>query len=239
MIFFQEEGQITSILPYIQDATSTIPSDFGWQHLQIGLESKLPKQVMGMNYRQRYYIFCMLLLLSIFFIIITFFIGLPTLTLRPQKFAICFTFASLLSISSFIVLNGFSYKLFNVFHMDQFPFTATYCASTYATLYYTFRVNGVKGYIFVLLSSLVQLIIVIQYLISFLPGGLRGLQVLVGVLKETVIRLLIQCLRLWTSFLFNWVIVTSPKLPPSNKGSLNVQLRVRVIKKIFKDGALS
>ncbi|CAN0406692.1 unnamed protein product, partial [Hapterophycus canaliculatus] len=59
---------------------------------------------MGMSYQQRFKGFVVLLLLSIVFFVLAFVIGLPTILLRPHKFALTFTLGSLFFMGSFAML---------------------------------------------------------------------------------------------------------------------------------------
>merc|ERR1712093_489721 len=60
---------------------------------------------------------------------------------------------------------------------QRMPFTIIYLGSMLTTLYLTCTKGGMKGYALVLISSGVQLVALLWYLISFLPGGTMGLQI--------------------------------------------------------------
>ena len=82
---------------------------------------------------------------------------------------------------------------------DRMFFTTVYFGSMFLTLYLTFTKGGIKGYALVIISSGIQLVALLWYLISFLLGGTMGpknlvLQAICSMLKP----LLSVCLRLQT-----------------------------------------
>ena len=134
------------------------------------LESQLPQKVLGMNYQQRFQVFCISLLLSCIFFALGFFVGIPLLTVRPQKFALSFTFGSITFMSSFAILKGPYEHFSSMMAYDRIHFTVVYLGSMMFTLYLTFTVGGAQGYLLVLGSSLLQLLALFWYLVTFLPG---------------------------------------------------------------------
>jgi hypothetical protein len=120
-------------------------------------------------------VFCALLFLSILFFALAFFVGLPAIALRPQKFALSFTCGSLMFMGSFGILKGPMEHMKSMLKSDQLLFTTVYIGSMLATLYLTFSKGGVQGYVLVMTASAVQLVALVWYLISFLPGGTMGL----------------------------------------------------------------
>jgi Got1/Sft2-like family len=77
-----------------------------WSSVKASMESQMPKQILGMSYQQRFKVFCGLLFLSALFFGLAFFVGLPMIAVRPQKFALSFTLGSLTFMGSFGVLKG-------------------------------------------------------------------------------------------------------------------------------------
>lgn len=78
-------------------------------------------------------------------------------------------------MGSFGILKGPVEHMKSMFKSDQMLFTTIYFGSMLATLYLTFSKGGVQGYVLVLTASVVQLVALVWYLISFLPGGTTGL----------------------------------------------------------------
>lgn len=126
----------------------------------------------GLSIWQRYQLFGMLLLGSIFLFLTAFFVFLPLLAFAPGKFASAFTFGSILYILAFAVLRGPRYTLVSLAARDKAPFTAAYvgslCVSLYATLF-----SG--SYFIILLATIIQLAALLWYAASFIPGGTAGM----------------------------------------------------------------
>lgn len=194
-LFISDDGDGES-LPLFTNADGT--SMLSLSSVRSSLESQLPSKVMGMSYQQRFKMFTTLLGLSALFFALGFFVGLPLITVRPQKFALCFSFGSLLFMSSFAILRGPSAHLQHMLSMDRLPFTTVYLGSMFGTLYYTFNTGGVSGYITVLTASGLQLLALLWYLITFLPGGASGMKVLTKGIMTILKPILLGCAKVWT-----------------------------------------
>jgi hypothetical protein len=134
------------------------------------LESQLPQKIMGLDYHQRFRIFACCLLLSALFFALGFLVGLPMITVRPQKFALSFTCGSIAFMGSFAVLRGPAEHARSMMARDRAHFTLVYLGSMATTLYFTFTAGGARGYALVLGSSALQLLALLWYLVTFLPG---------------------------------------------------------------------
>ena len=66
---------------------------------------------------------------------------------------------------------------FSMIQPERMPFTFIYATSMLMTLYATFTVGGVVGYFMVLGSASVQILALLWYLVTFLPGGAAGMKV--------------------------------------------------------------
>ena len=119
--------------------------------------------------------------------------GLPALALRPQKFALCFTFGSLTFMGSFSMLAGPAAHCKSMFQSDRLAFTAVYFSTTIATLYFTFSYGGISGYVFVLSATVIQLLALLWYLVTFIPGGSRGLAVVTAAVSKLVQPIVSAC----------------------------------------------
>ena len=64
------------------------------------------------------------------------------------------------------------------------------------TLYLTFTVGGAKGYILVLAASGAQLLALLWYLVTFLPGGATGMKVLTQALWTLLKPVVVGCAKL-------------------------------------------
>jgi hypothetical protein len=98
-------------------------------------------------------VFCALLFLSALFFALAFFVGLPMLALKPQKFALSFTCGSITFMASFGIMKGPYEHLVSMFTADRMLFTTIYFGSILATLYLTCTKGGMKGYALVLIAS--------------------------------------------------------------------------------------
>eukprot|EP00957_Ditylum_brightwellii_P009327 705833-Ditylum_brightwellii.AAC.1 len=156
--------------------------------------------------------FTMTLLLSALFFALGFTVGIPLLTIRPQKFALCFTFGSLTFMFSFAILKGPAAHLASMITAERLPFTTIYTASMMATLYFTFSVGGAEGYVLVMASSGLQILALLWYLITFLPGGAAGMKVLTQAIVKIMTPILFGCTKVWgmiVSRCFGWLTNSS------------------------------
>eukprot|EP01083_Nonionella_stella_P146680 461660_1 len=173
--------------------TAGVPADFGWNSVKSSLEAQMPQQILGMNYQQRFQVFCALLLLSAVFFGLGFMVGLPMITIRPQKFALSFTCGSITFMGSFAILRGPIPHMMGMLTPDRLPFTVVYLSSMMATLYFTFTAHGVKGYVTVLIASGMQLCALMWYLMTFLPGGAQGMKVLMSAMMAMIRPVVVGC----------------------------------------------
>lgn len=145
--------------------------------------------------------FCALLILSALFFALAFAVGMPMIYIRPQKFALSFTFGSLTFMGSFAILKGPYEHVTGMLVPDRLPFTIVYVGSIMATLFFTFTVGGASGYVLVMACSAAQLLALMWYLITFLPGGAQGMQVLTAAIYTLLKPVAIACTRCWATFL--------------------------------------
>ena len=177
------------------ESQSLLPANFNIASMRSSLEAQLPQKVMGMNYQQRFQVFCVLLLLSALFFALGFFVGVPLLTVRPQKFALSFTCGSLTFMGSFAILKGPGEHLRSMLAFDRIHFTVGYMGSMALTLYLTFTAGGAKGYVLVMAASALQLLALLWYLVTFLPGGAMGMKMLTQALWTLLKPLLVGCAK--------------------------------------------
>jgi len=119
----------------------------------------------------------------------------PMLALKPQKFALSFTCGSLTFMGSFGILKGPSEHLKSMFTADRMLFTTIYLGSMMLTLYLTCTRGGLKGYVLVLVSSAVQLVALVWYLVSFIPGGTVGLNLVFRAICNMLQPVIGACLK--------------------------------------------
>lgn len=140
-------------------------------------------------------VFCGLLFLSAVFFALAFFVGIPTLAVHPHKFSLSFSMGSLMFMSSFGILKGPMEHLQSMFQPDRMLFTTIYLGSLFFTLFCTFSYGGISGYFMVILASGIQLLALLWYLISFLPGGIAGLKYVFAAMGHILRPVLMACAR--------------------------------------------
>lgn len=107
---------------------------------------------------------------------------LPVLPLRPQKFAVCFTLGSVAWMSSFALLRGWKSQLRMLCATNRLVFTAAYFVTIFATLY---AAVIRRSFLFTIVSSTAQFTTLLYYLGTFIPGGYRGVQLLIASITRT------------------------------------------------------
>ncbi|KAL2353931.1 Got1/Sft2-like family-domain-containing protein [Cryomyces antarcticus] len=98
---------------------------------------------------------------------------MPALALRPRKFAILWSMASALFLSSWAVMMGPWTYVQHLLSGPRLPFTAAYFGSIALTLYFAV---GLQSTLLTLFSSLAQLVCLVWYLVSYFPMGSTGLR---------------------------------------------------------------
>jgi low temperature requirement protein LtrA len=83
-----------------------------------------------------------------------------------------------------------------MFASDRMFFTTVYLGSMLVTLYLTCTKGGIKGYTYVMAASGVQVVALLWYLVSFLPGGTAGLQVVAKIICTMLQPVMGVCFRL-------------------------------------------
>jgi hypothetical protein len=101
-------------------------------------------------------------------------------------------------MGSFGIMKGPYEHLMSMLTADRMFFTTVYLGSMFLTLYLTFTKGGIQGYALVMVASGIQLVALLWYLISFLPGGAMGLNMIFRVIWAMLKPLLGACLRLQT-----------------------------------------
>lgn len=97
---------------------------------------------------------------------------LPVLLLKARKFALLYTMGSLFLMSSFSFLWGPIYHLKHLFSKERLCFTLSYLGSLFATLYFALVQQSTP---FTVFCAVIQVIALLWFLISYIPGGHTGL----------------------------------------------------------------
>lgn len=98
-------------------------------------------------------------------------IFLPVIIISPYKFVLCFSFGSLIILISFIFIWGTKAYFETLFSKNRFLFTLLFLSSILLGIMFAW-----SGYFFFsLLCSIFQLVSLIVFTLSFIPGGKVGI----------------------------------------------------------------
>ncbi|KAJ4725379.1 Vesicle transport protein [Melia azedarach] len=122
---------------------------------------------------------------GVFFIFIAFTMFLPVMVLMPQKFALCFTVGCCFIIGSFFALRGPQNQIAHMSSKERLPFTLGFIGSMVGTIYVSMVLHS---YILSVLFSVIQVLSLAYYAISYFPGGSAGMKFLSSALTSSVMR---------------------------------------------------
>eukprot|EP00919_Chromeraceae_sp_WS-2016_P068022 GHVR01161205.1.p1 GENE.GHVR01161205.1~~GHVR01161205.1.p1 ORF type:complete len:339 (+),score=58.29 GHVR01161205.1:44-1018(+) len=103
------------------------------------------------------------------------FVFFPMLIFSPSTFALLFTSGSFFTMFSFSTFRGHYSFIMELLSRERIMFSLAYFVSLVMTLWATL---GVQSYLLTLLFSLVQLISLAYFILSFFPGGTSTLNML-------------------------------------------------------------
>ncbi|KAI9176496.1 hypothetical protein LWI28_003544 [Acer negundo] len=121
---------------------------------------------------------------GVFFIFISFTMFLPVIVLVPQKFAICFTIGCILIVGSFFALKGPKNQLAHMFSKERLPMTLVSIGTMVGTIYVSMVLHS---YILSVLFSVLQVVVLLYYAISYFPGGSIGLKFFSSTLTSSIL----------------------------------------------------
>lgn len=109
-------------------------------------------------------------------------IGFSTvfIILSPQKFVALFSLGSLVTLNSFIFLNGTFGHFEMLFSKNRLPFTIMYLISIVLGTYFSFS----GSFILSMVCSAFQLVSLIVFVLSFIPGGRYGISMIFNLLSS-------------------------------------------------------
>ena len=114
---------------------------------------------------------------------------LPFVIISPHKFALLFTMGSALMVASFSALRGHTVFFKHLASVERLPFSVSYGLSLVGTLYCSLVMGS---YLLTLIFSIVQVVALSYFLVSYIPGGTGALTmvgtVIGGGLKSIVVR---------------------------------------------------
>ncbi|XP_049771414.1 uncharacterized protein LOC126143917 [Schistocerca cancellata] len=107
----------------------------------------------------------------------------PVLLLKARKFALLYTLGSLFVISSFSFLWGPLHHLRHLCSRERLPFTSVYFGTLFATLYFALHVQSTP---FTVLCAACQIVALLWFLFSYIPGGQSGIMFFTRLCSSTV-----------------------------------------------------
>ncbi|GAV68434.1 Got1 domain-containing protein [Cephalotus follicularis] len=129
--------------------------------------------------------FGILLGAGVFFVFIAFTMFLPVMVVVPQKFAICFTIGCAFIVASLFALKGPRNQLAHMASKERLPFTLGFVGSMVGTIYVSMVLHS---YILSVLFSLLQVLALSYYAISYFPGGSAGLKLLSSIFASSILK---------------------------------------------------
>jgi len=156
---------------FLSRSSSQATSDSGEQsNSWFGDSAETDPLLPSLSKKQRIVGFFLLLFMGVFcFGMSTLYI--PFLVLKARKFAALFTLGSLFVLGSFSLLWGPVSHMKHICSAGRLPFTTMYFGSIFATLYFALQVQST---ILTVLGAILQIVSLIWYIISYLPGGQTG-----------------------------------------------------------------
>ena len=115
-------------------------------------------------------VFLSLLVLGCFLICISLFL-LPLIITSPSKFPMCFGLGSIIILISFLFYHGTKNYVMKLFDKKRFIITILFLCSIILGLIFSLG----KHYFISLLFSLFQLVSLILFILTFIPGGKTGI----------------------------------------------------------------
>ncbi|KAL5015268.1 hypothetical protein ScPMuIL_009538 [Solemya velum] len=98
---------------------------------------------------------------------------IPLLLLKARKFVALYTLGSLFVIFSFSFLWGPVNHIKHLFSVGRLPFTVAYFGTLFATVYFSL---WVKSTLLTVFCATVQILALVWYIVSYVPGGQTGLK---------------------------------------------------------------
>ena len=128
------------------------------------------------NIEKNFKLFFILFVSGIFLLFMSF-MFLPMVLFNPKKFVLCFSLATFLTIFSFIFYYGSKDFLIMLFSKERKNFTIAYIFSLLIDCYLMFKSIW---FIFALILNFIQMLIMISFLLSFIPGGKSGVNLIIN-----------------------------------------------------------
>ena len=142
------------------------------------LSGSLPEAgPLSASFRQRLTHAIYLLIASGVFFALTIIVGLPSILIRPTKFVVCLSIATILAAGSVILIQKPSIFLSNLISGNAAN-SAPVVGLGISLLFTLYVSIFVHRYVYVLAAGGLQVASLLYYLATFIPGGTKGLSIL-------------------------------------------------------------
>ncbi|KAL4221810.1 hypothetical protein ACF0H5_020064 [Mactra antiquata] len=126
----------------------------------------------GLTKKQRILGFVICLLLGTFCFSLAC-LYIPLLVLKARKFAMLYSVGSLFIIGSFSMLWGPMNHVKHLLGRERLVFTSVYFGTMFATIYFSI---WVRSTVLTVIFAVMQILALIWYIVSYIPGGQTGLK---------------------------------------------------------------
>lgn len=127
--------------------------------------------------QQQYAYFFAFAGVGVFLVLLSFFVFLPMIILRPSKFAITFSLGSLMILMSLGFLRGWKNMVQGMADKERIGPSALYVGSLVGTLWASLVA---KSYLLSIGMIGLQVAMLVYYVFSMVPGGAAGVRALAG-----------------------------------------------------------
>jgi hypothetical protein len=142
------------------------------------LSGSLPEAgPLSASFRQRLTNAIYLLIASGVFFALTIIVGLPSVLIRPTKFVVCLSIATILAAGSVILIQKPSTFLSNLLSGNSAN-SAPVAGLGLSLIFTLYVAIFVHRYVYVLAAGGIQVACLLYYLATFIPGGTKGLSIL-------------------------------------------------------------
>ena len=108
------------------------------------------------------------------------FIFIPTIIISPAKFSLCFSLGSLLFLTSFLFWYGTKKYFEKIFSKERFWISILFVVSIFIGCGFALG----KHYLISLICSVFQLVNLVLFILTFLPGGKLGINCIKNIIKS-------------------------------------------------------
>ncbi len=117
---------------------------------------------------------------------------LPVIIITPAKFSLCFSLGSLLFLTSFLFWYGTKKYFEKIFSKERFWISILFVVSIFIGCGFALG----KHYLISLICSIFQLVSLVLFILTFLPGGKLGINCIKNIIKSPLS-------RIWTRMVEN------------------------------------